>query len=303
VVVIGIDEAAYVAIPEPTALWHAHLGLLFAGLSAAEPAVVGVAMPLPVRSYDFLVKDIDATLISGIYRLKRLRRRWWSGSHRVSAAAAAHRARTAGGDRRKGPGVAGDLRGYRRRRPPHQPASLPVRRQARSAGAGDGQAPRAPGFAHRHDRLQRRRQHRVHPDTHRPRLAASRRGRQAAALVKGRAVVVASLLPTESRHRLPVSLAGWEPGSRTEPAAVVHIQALRSLLARGLIERAPENLSLLLAALAPCSGSGAAAGSRACCWPRPWVPCSGFRPMPCGKVDYLRVANIVTVTLLATWRA
>jgi hypothetical protein len=68
-------------------------------------------------------------------------------------------------------------------------------------------------------------------------------------LVKGRAVVVASLLPTEPRHRLPVQLAGWDPGSRTEPAAVVHIQALRSLLARGLIERAPENLSLALAAL------------------------------------------------------
>jgi hypothetical protein len=70
VVVIGIDEAAFVAIPEPTALWHARLGTLFGGLSAAEPAVVGLALPLPVRSYDFLVKDIDAALISGIYRLK-----------------------------------------------------------------------------------------------------------------------------------------------------------------------------------------------------------------------------------------
>ena len=47
-VVIGIDEAAFVAIPEPTALWHARLGTLFGGLSAAEPAVVGLALPLPV---------------------------------------------------------------------------------------------------------------------------------------------------------------------------------------------------------------------------------------------------------------
>ena len=47
VVVIGIDEAAFVAIPEPTALWHTHLGTLFGGLSAAEPAVVGLALPLP----------------------------------------------------------------------------------------------------------------------------------------------------------------------------------------------------------------------------------------------------------------
>ena len=43
VVVIGIDEAAYESIPEPTALWHAHLGALLAGLSAAQPAVVGLA--------------------------------------------------------------------------------------------------------------------------------------------------------------------------------------------------------------------------------------------------------------------
>ena len=70
VVVIGIDEAAYEAIPEPTALWHAHLGALLAGLSSAQPAVVGLAMPLPVRSYDFLVKDIDSMLLAGIYRLK-----------------------------------------------------------------------------------------------------------------------------------------------------------------------------------------------------------------------------------------
>ena len=42
------------------------------------------------------------------------------------------------GDRREGSGVAGDLRGYRRRRAPHQPASLPLGRQARSAGPGDG---------------------------------------------------------------------------------------------------------------------------------------------------------------------
>ena len=50
VVVIGIDEAAYEAIPEPAALWHTHLGTLLAGLSAAQPAVVGLAMPVrPAR--------------------------------------------------------------------------------------------------------------------------------------------------------------------------------------------------------------------------------------------------------------
>jgi adenylate cyclase len=67
--------------------------------------------------------------------------------------------------------------------------------------------------------------------------------------IQGRAVVVASLLPTETRYRLPVSLAAWERGSRTEPGAVAHVQALRSLLSRGLIERVSEPVSLVLAVL------------------------------------------------------
>jgi hypothetical protein len=80
---------------------------------------------------------------------------------------------------------------------------------------------------------------------------------------------------------------------------VVHIQALRSLLARGLIERAPENLSWPWPRWAPCSGSGAAAGSRAWrCWRR-WAPCFGFSTYALWQGDYLRVANIVMVMLLA----
>ena len=65
VVVIGLDEAAYVSIPEPYALWHKHLGDLFSGLASARPAVVGLATPLPVRSYDFLIREIDTSRCGG----------------------------------------------------------------------------------------------------------------------------------------------------------------------------------------------------------------------------------------------
>ncbi len=299
VVVIGIDEAAYVAIPEPAALWHAHLGLLFAGLSAAEPTVVGVATPLPVRSYDFLVKDIDASLISGIARLK-------------SAA----------------PLVVGQPPGIGTRLRPIAPELLAVIGEKELASLA---------ICEDTDGVVRRiNQRRCQSDDKRDPLAlamAKRLGRQGSptgmidysvggsveytplltvlgwihrgendklrALVKGRAVVVASLLPTESRHRLPVSLAGWEPGSRTEPAAVVHIQALRSLLARGLIERAPENLSLLLAAIGTLFWFGRGGWAKGLLLLLALGSLLGLSTYALWQGDYLRVANIVLVSVLA----
>jgi hypothetical protein len=48
VVVIGIDEAAFVAIPEPTALWHAHLGTC--SPACRPPNRRWSAWPCPCRS-------------------------------------------------------------------------------------------------------------------------------------------------------------------------------------------------------------------------------------------------------------
>lgn len=299
VVVIGVDEAAYVAIPEPTALWHTHLGTLFAGLSAAEPAVVGLAIPLPVRSYDFLVKDIDAALISGIHRLKT----------------------TAPLVVGQPPGIGGRLR-------PISPELL--------AAIGEKDLASLAICEDTDGVVRRINQRRCQSTDQRDPLAlamAKRLGRQGSpsglidysvggsieytplltvlgwihrgeteplrALVKGRAVVVASLLPTETRHRLPVPLAGWDPGSRTEPGAVVHIQALRSLLARGLIERAPENLSLLLAGLGAMFWFGRAGWIKGLALVAALAALFMLSTHALWQGDYLRVANIVMVTLLA----
>ncbi|MBK9019032.1 MAG: hypothetical protein IPL72_03135 [Sulfuritalea sp.] len=299
VVVIGVDEAAYVAIPEPAALWHTHLGTLFAGLSAAEPAVVGLAIPLPVRSYDFLVKDIDAALISGIHRLKT----------------------TAPLVVGQPPGIGGRLR-------PISPELL--------AAIGEKDLASLAICEDTDGIVRRINQRRCRSEDKRDPLAlamAKRLGRQGSpsgmidysvggtieytplltvlgwihrgeteplrALVKGRAVVVASLLPTETRHRLPVALAGWDPGSRTEPAAVVHIQALRSLLARGLIERAPENLSLLLAGLGALFWFGRAGWIKGLALVAALTALLALSTHALWQGDYLRVANIVMVTLLA----
>ena len=233
VVVIGIDEAAYEAIPEPTALWHTHLGALFAGLSAAKPAVVGLAMPLPVRSYDFLVKDIDAPLIAGIYLLRgaaplvvgqplgvgaRLRPIAPGLLAAIGEDAVASLAICEDTD--------GTVRRINQRRcrseDKREPLASAMAKHLGRQGSPSGMIDYSTGGAIEYTPVGM-----VLDWIHRGDDAKLR------ALVQGRAVVVANLLPTETRHRLPVPLTAWEPGSRTEPGAVVHIQALRSLLGRG----------------------------------------------------------------------
>ncbi len=236
VVVIGLDEAAFESIPEPYALWHRHLGELFTGLAAARPAVVGVAAPMPVRSYDFLIKGIDAPLLEGVRRL---------------------RATT--------PLVLGQPMGVERHLRPMAPELL--------AAAGEGALSSLVLCEDRDGTVRRVNQRRCIDEDRNPSLAdlmAKTLGRESSArglidytvggpieytplqtvlgwlrqgqaerlqaLVQGRVVVVASLLPNEARYRLPVALAAWDQESRSGPAALVHVQALRSLLGRGLVD-------------------------------------------------------------------
>ena len=54
VVLVGIDEATYRALPEPFALWHPHLGRFLKGMAEAGPSAIGVDVVLhemrPVRA-------------------------------------------------------------------------------------------------------------------------------------------------------------------------------------------------------------------------------------------------------------
>ncbi len=299
VVVIGIDEAAYEAIPEPTALWHAHLGALLAGLSAAQPAVVGLATPLPVRSYDFLVKDIDSMLLAGIYRLKGavpLVVGQPPGVGGLLRPIAPELLAAIGTDAVASLAICEDTDGTVRRinqrrcqsNDKREPLAAAMAKHLGREGSPTGLIDYSVGGAIEYTPVGT-----VLDWVHRGEDAKLR------ALVQGRAVIVASLLPTEARHRLPVPLAAWEPGSRTEPGAVVHIQALRSMVGRGLIERVPENLSLLLAGLGALLWFGRGG----------WIKDLALAAVIAGFVagstfalwhgSYLPVANIVIVTLLA----
>jgi class 3 adenylate cyclase/CHASE2 domain-containing sensor protein len=70
VVVVGIDEAAFKAFKEPVALWHPHLGRFLQALAQARPAVVGLDIVLPERSYQFLIPQYDQSLLQGLQALQ-----------------------------------------------------------------------------------------------------------------------------------------------------------------------------------------------------------------------------------------
>ena len=249
VVVIGLDEAAYESIPEPYALWHRHLGELLSGLAEARPAVVGLATPLPVRSYEFLIKGIDAPLIEGIKRLRAaapLVVGQPMGIGRQLRPIAPELLAAAGSGTVASLAICEDADGTVRRvyqarcltEDKHEPFAHAMARHLGREGAPNGMIDYTAGGE-------------IDYIPFREVLGWIRQGQtqQLRSRMQGRTVVVASLLPTEIRYRLPVSLAAWERGSRTEPGAVVQVQALRSLLSRGLIERISEPMSLLLAGL------------------------------------------------------
>ena len=249
VVVIGLDEAAYEAIPEPYALWHRHLGDLLTGLASARPNVVGMATPMPVRSYEFLVKNVDAPLIEGINRIRKvapivigqplgIANRLRPVAPEIVAAAGIESIASLA--------ICEDTDGVVRRI--HQkrcmdetkvePFSVVMARRLGREGRANGMIDYTAGSEIDYLPI-------------RDVLDWIRQGKQDQldATFKNRVVVVANLLPTENRHRLPVALAGWERGSRTEPGAVVQVQALRSMLSRGLVARISDTAGFLLAGL------------------------------------------------------
>ena len=70
VVIVGIDEEATKTLKEPFALWHPHLGKFMEAMAVAKPAVVGLDIALPERSYQFLIPQYDQSLLQGLQALK-----------------------------------------------------------------------------------------------------------------------------------------------------------------------------------------------------------------------------------------
>ena len=71
VVIVGVDEETMRRLPEPVTLWHRHLGKFFSAMAAAQPAVVGVDIVFPDRSFETVMPGSDKQLMMGLLQARR----------------------------------------------------------------------------------------------------------------------------------------------------------------------------------------------------------------------------------------
>ncbi len=71
VVLVGIDEETEARFQEPVALWHRHFAEVLHALAKARPRAVGVDIVLPERSFDGIVPGLDLAMMRGMLGLKR----------------------------------------------------------------------------------------------------------------------------------------------------------------------------------------------------------------------------------------
>lgn len=250
VVIVGIDEQTTRELYEPIALWHPHLGKFFEAMALARPAVVGLDVVFPDRSYDRLLREYDRPLIAGLLALRaggvpialgqtideqgRLRRIFppiltVAGSDGLGLVLF--------------PLDSDDV--ARRYRPSFDAEGNERPTLAMRMGTPLGTRPDAGlidygiGPAYSYIPLQQ--------------VLAWRNAGDVVRLQKafgGKPVLLGSVMPFIDRYTTPVALAAWEPGEYRVPGMLVHAQALRSLVNGGFIHAAPWWLTALLPVLA-----------------------------------------------------
>lgn len=234
VVVVGIDEVSVNALPEPMALWHRHLGKFLEGLATVQPAVIGLDVVLPERSYDAILPGYDASLTRGIvvarHATKLVLGLTTDAGGKLRPILPVFM--TAAG--REGLGYAlwlVDEDGV-------------VRRFDERLGADGQTLPTLVGQMVRHLGVQ------AHEGLIDYACGALFDfiplktvlewidGREDQALTKafaGKVVILGSVLPFTDRVYQPINMADWGT-DRFAPAVLVHAQALRSILGEGLIQ-------------------------------------------------------------------
>lgn len=266
VVLIGTDGDTEKAFPEPIALWHRHLAKTYRALALAKPRVVGVDIGLPERTFDGLVPGIDRAMMIGLVALK----------HEAPLVIVQHI-----DDREElvpvqenYRGIVGiDNLGVDRQRKDPDGVSRRFYEDLRSAKTGET-IPTLPGQMLR--RLGRSvhegyidysvgvapmRYVRMHEVT--AWFDAGDVGKIKAAFA-GRVVLIGSMTGDRDRWVLPVRLLERpedtlvEEGRRSfsgpaptlsQPGVMIHVQVLRSHLARGMLATMPEWLRALLCAI------------------------------------------------------
>lgn len=233
VVVVGIDEETAKRFPEPITLWHAHLGRFFTAMARAKPAVLGVDIILPDRSYDSVLPGSDKMLLKGLL------------DARLSFPVVLGQTVDPSGKTRalyplflKIAGASGyalfpaDRDGIVRRfdeRLADGGASIPTLagEMARKLGVDvhPGNIDYRRGAPFNYVPLQRVMEWAETGDVE----ALSR-------AFRGKPVLIGMVFQYEDRLSAPVQLAAWDPAAPNMPGVLLHAQALRSLLNAGLVQ-------------------------------------------------------------------
>jgi adenylate cyclase len=256
VIIIAADEASFTAFDEPFALWHKHLGALIDAMRSAEPAVVGLDIVLPAKSYEAIVPGIDrelmAPLLNARGKLKLIVAQTLDEKLRPRAVFPGYVA-LLGSEHLASALLCYDDDSVVRR------AMLPeCGDNALHAGLAErmatelGAPARAGGLIDfRHGlpfpTISMAEVLRWHADGDSARLRAA---------FAGKAVLVGVVLPLEDRLKAPVDLLASEPENRRIPGVLMHAQILRTLLNHGFIQAVPAWLVAVFTGVACLSWFG-----------------------------------------------
>lgn len=247
IVVVGIDEATVEGIEEPLALWHRHIGDFLQAAAHAGARGVAIDLVLPDRSYDAIAPGNDAELVAGLLAMRRRGALVLAQTVDEGGRPRTLHAPLANAAGPQGVGFAlwpldpdGVVRRFEE--------ALGERGEAVPTLAGQlarqlGKTPRAGiiNFSL------------GPPISYLPLqsvLASRRDGRldRLDADLRGKLVLLGSVLPFTDHHRSPVALGDWAPQSRTNPGVLLHAQTLRSMLGERMIHATPPWVAALLGA-------------------------------------------------------
>jgi len=248
VVVVGVDEDTARRFAEPITLWHRHLGRFLGAMAQAKPAVLGVDIVLPDRSYEPVVPGSDKLLMRGLLEARR--------SYPLVLALTVDptgRPRTIHPPfvTLAGPGGAGyalfpvDGDGSVRRFDEHLPgAAGPVPTLAGQMARHLKVEPRAGLLDYWHGA----------PFAYVPFhqvLEWAENGDEAslARAFRDKPVMVGMVFRFEDRLSAPVQLAAWDPDAPNTAGVLLHAQALRNLLNGGLVQAAPTLIVIAVCAV------------------------------------------------------
>lgn len=248
IVVVGIDQRTVKAIEEPMSLWHARFGTFLTGLRAARPAVVGLDIVLPDRSYEAVAPGLDSALARGFILSRAAfptilaQTTDEGGQPRPIYPAFVTAAGTQPGFALWAPGEDGVFRRFDDRlgeRGEQVPTFTGEIVKALGTAPKTGYIDFAHGPAFDYvpfiDVLQ---------------AIESGDDTNLRRRFEGKIVLVGVVLPMLDMVRLPVALAAWGPPAETTPGVLLQAQAVRAILAGRILDEAPAPLVATLAAIA-----------------------------------------------------